>query len=184
MPLYPTVPSNSVSIIPPDTYQAVCFAVIDVGTHVNKAFDNKYQRQVVIGWEIVAPDAKPDEKRKTIFKIYTNSCNPKSTLYKDLVSWRGANFKDDELSKFDLFRVISANCLLQIINVTRNNRTYNNIASIMKLPATAKVALPQNPIIKYSIEENGFNWPQTLPGWIKEHIKKSEEYKAIENELK
>lgn len=112
---------ENVSEQPPiGMHQAVCAMVCDIGTHKGE-FQGRatLRRQVVVIWEI-------DEKktlgqfageRFQVSKFYTLSLDEKANLRKDLQSWRGRPFTDEELKGFDLEKLTGANCFLNIIHV-------------------------------------------------------------------
>ena len=71
-----------------------------------------------------------DGRPFAISKRYTLSTHTKSTLRKDLESWRGRAFTPEEEEAFDVANVCGAYCLL---NVTHNQggdgNTYANVGS-------------------------------------------------------
>ena len=169
-------------LIDPGTHQAVCYGVVDLGTHENTIYQTKSQK-VCVMWEL--PDQRIEYDKdglhhniaRTISKIYTLSINEaKSNLGKDLVSWRGKPFTEEEKQGFDIFSILEANCLLQIIHVQKNGKTYANISAIVKLPKNMQRLKPESAIIQYSMADNGFEIPGTVPEWMQKLIKKSEEF--------
>jgi hypothetical protein len=66
-------------------------------------------------------------------KRYTASLNEKATLRKELESWRGRPFTQEELDAFDLDKLIGANCQLNIQHVTKEGKLYANVVSIVPL---------------------------------------------------
>lgn len=185
MPLYAKQEGSNIEPIPADTYHAICYGVVDLGHQINLMFGNS-QHKICLLFEL--PDLTIDIKdgktvRRTISKIYTMSLNEKSNLYKDLISWRGQEFTDEELDGFDVFVLAGINCLLTIVNTTKGKKTYSNIGSISKLMKSMPKMKPENELIKYSIQDDGLNnVPESLPQWIKDTIKKSEEAGAGEPE--
>jgi len=151
------------------TYQAVCYSVIDFGTQHNDYYD-KDMRQVCITWEMP----------RAISKTYTLSLGEKSHLYRDLVAWRGREFTQNELIGFDILTVIRANCILQIINTTKGDKTYANIAAVAKIMFNMRKLEPENPIAIFSMAD-GLEIPQDIPDWQKDIIRKSREYQAVQN---
>ena len=73
------------------------------------------------------------------------------------------------------------NCLVQIINTEKNNKTFANVTSVSKLMAGMKPLKPESEILIYSMDNGVAEPPENLYGWIKDLIKKSVEYKAVEN---
>jgi len=169
-----------------DTYQAVCYQVIDLGTQRNTVY-NVNQKKVIIGWEI--PELRIDIDRegvkmnlpRAISKTYTNSLSEKANLTADLVNWRGCEFTQEELDNFDLGKVVGKNCLLTVIN--KNNTKGKRIAQVSgvsKLVKGMKVFEPENPILTYDMDRDGIlNIPAGLPDWIKKLIMESLEYKGV-----
>lgn len=169
--------------IDPGTHHAVCYGVVDMGTQQNPLFDSKVQK-VWIAWEL--PDVRIEFDRdgkhynlpRSISKIYTLSIHEKSNLGKDLVSWRGVAFTEEEKQGFDIFNVLEANCLLQIVHQQKNGKTYGQISTIAKLMKNMQKLKPESPVIKYSMDTDGFEIPKTVPEWVEKMIKKSEEYQG------
>jgi hypothetical protein len=107
---------SSMEPIEPGLYKATCYQVLDLGTH--PGFKGKLQHKIMITWEIPelridvpedsdSPHAGKDMPR-VVGKEYTLSLSDRATLYKDLTSWRGKPFTDEELQAFDLFNVLGA----------------------------------------------------------------------------
>jgi len=110
--------------------QAVCAFVHDIGTQVGEYQGQRNVRhQIIITWELA-------EKMTTgepflLSKFYTLSLNEKATLRKDLESWRGKAFSEEEAQGFDVERLIGANCFL---NVTATDNDKRKISAITPLP--------------------------------------------------
>jgi hypothetical protein len=170
--------------IPDGMYQAVTIGVIDLGTQYNERFMNRTHK-VLIMWELpevaitFSKDGIETTAPRVISKKYTLSLGEKANLRKDLQSWRGRSFTDEELRGFDLFTIIGKNCMLQLINESKDGKSYTNISSIMPLYKGMEVLNPVSKTLTYSLAD-GMNIPQDIPDWIKEVIKKSTEYTANE----
>lgn len=178
---------SNIEPIPPDTYHAVCYMVVDIGTHRNEIYDTE-QRKTVIVWEIPSltyeyeKNGEKKEGTRSISKYYTLSLNEKANLYKDLLSWRGVPFTPEELEGFDICKLVGVNCLLGIVNEKSRDgkRLISKIASISKLMKGMAVIKPEHDIITYSIQDDGINTiPEALPKWLQDEIKKSIEYQAV-----
>jgi len=170
--------------IPPDTYQAVCYSVIDFGTQYSEKYD-KNTRKVLIGWEIpelrIQKEDEDTNRPRVISQTYTLSLHEKSRLYNDLISWRGRPFTAEELDAFDLFNVLGANCLIQVVNTEKNGKTYSNVQTVSKLMKNMQAVKPENPILKYSFDDDKFNIPEEIYDWCKDIIKRSVEFQAVKN---
>jgi hypothetical protein len=118
---------------PAGSHCATCCDVVDIGM-VTVSFQGRTQQRhkIVICWQI---DENMDNgKPFLVRRRYTNSLHEKSSLRKDLESWRGRPFNDQELQGFDLENLLSVGCLINVIHETQNGSTYANVASIMRLP--------------------------------------------------
>jgi hypothetical protein len=183
------------SSIPPieaGTHHAVCFGAVDLGTQETMfktpTGETKSTHQILLMWEIPSITYEFTDKAgvktiqtKTITKLYTLSLGEKANLRADLVSWRGIPFTEEELEKFDVFKVLGASCLLQIIHVKKGEKTYGNISSIAKPMKGMPELKPTRQLIRYSMEEDGCLIPATVPDWITTKIKLSAEYQAEMN---
>jgi hypothetical protein len=128
------------------TVQAVCCAVWDLGLQLsnfkNEDGSNKYQHKVIIAWEIAEkinqPDSEYHGKPYMMNKKYTLSLGEKANLRKDLDSWRGKPFTEDELKNgFDLEKLIGVNCFIGIKHEADRNdasKVYANVTAILPLP--------------------------------------------------
>lgn len=179
MPLYAKQEESNFELIQADTYHAVCYGIVDLGHHVNPIFGTN-QHKICLLFEIPELEIELKDGNKvvrTISKIYTNSLSEKSNLYKDLTSWRSRAFTEEELKGFDVFTLAGINCLLTIVHSSKNGKTYANIGAISKLMKNMEKLTARNDLVTYSISESGIdNAPKSLPSWIEDMIKKSEEY--------
>jgi hypothetical protein len=171
--------------IPEGLHEAVCYRFFDLGTQFNETF-GKSARKVLLMWEIpgerieIERDGQTLDLPRAISKQYTLSLHKKSNLRHDLESWRGRRFTADELQGFDLCNILGASCQLQVMNETKNDRTYANIANI--LPNKAKL-IPENKSDYFSFEEHD-KLPENTPEWIATIIAKSDEWKAMKGDPK
>lgn len=155
-------------------YTAISSMLIDLGVQRNERFD-KDQRKFILIWNVIGETVKIGdlELPRTINKEYGFSLNEKSNLRKDLESWRGQAFTEEELRGFYLSNILNKGCQLQIINKESNGKQYNNIAGIMALAKGMQVEQLEETIV-FDIEEpESWNNYHKVPGWIKEKIKKA-----------
>jgi len=171
---------SSIEPVENGNHHGVCVAVIDLGTQYSELF-NKSQPKVMLTWELVDfpmvdENGKPNGFR-LISKEYTSSLHEKANLYGDLVSWRGVDFTAEELAGFNIKKVLGANCLVNVVRVTKNSKTYANVTAVAKLPKamTPKVATYQ---MLYDMDEDVMPIPEGIADWIKDKIKASQEYIA------
>ena len=121
-------------------YTAISSAIIDLGNQTSEKFQ-KTQRKFMMLWNIVGEvvEVNGEILPRTMSKEYSFSLNEKSTLRKDLQAWRGKVFTEEELKGFNLLNILNKACQLQIILEEKNNRQYNNIASIMALQKGSQI---------------------------------------------
>lgn len=94
----------------------------------------KMTHKINIVWQI--DETRDDGKPFTVRKRYTLSLHEKAALRKDLESWRGRAFTEQELQGFDLENLLKVPALLNIIHNQKDGSTFANVASIMRLPKT------------------------------------------------
>ncbi len=110
MPLIAKLNSGEYEPTPPGLQHAVCAFVEDCGY---EEFKGKMHHKVVVLWEL--KEVMKDGRPFMISKTYTLSLSEKSNLRKDLESWRGRAFTEEELKGFDLEKLKGANCTLNIL---------------------------------------------------------------------
>lgn len=165
------------------TYFAVCYGLIDVGDVYSENFD-KCTPKFSILWELIgAEPLHMDGKdvNRTVSKSYTKSLNPKSNLRKDLRAWRGREFTEEELKRFDMVNILGASCQIQIVNATNNGKTYSNIAAIMNLPKGMPKPIPTLEQVYWDFEDHEIGddaWDK-IPPWLQNIIKGNETYRFI-----
>ena len=134
MPTYVSRPKGDFDPAPAGAHQAVCCDVVDLG-RVTTSWQGKERvvEMVQLRWQINEVNPKND-KRYLAVRRYTKSLGEKASLYKDLVSWRGRAFTENELQQFDLDTIIGVNCLVNIVHKEKDGTVYGNVNSVMPLP--------------------------------------------------
>lgn len=138
--------------VPSGAFIGRCYSLIDLGTqHSEGQYGPKDQHKIQIGWELFGEDddgqpltVEYDGKTMpmTIKKSYTVSLHEKSGLRRDLASWRGRDFTDDEAKAFDISKLMGAYCMVNVTTSENNGKTYSNVAGLTKLPTALKDAKP------------------------------------------
>jgi hypothetical protein len=176
-------------LIPADNYIARCYKMVQIGTVVeNFQGQPKTMQKVRIGWELPTEMKVFKEENGpqplVIEKEYTLSMAEKSNLRAMLTSWRGQAFTEDEAKAFDITKLIGAPCMLNVIHKpskSDQSKVYEEISSITKLPKGTKCPDAINPAFILSYDE----WDETkfdsLPDFIKDKMRTSEEYKIMRN---
>lgn len=169
---------SSIAPLEAGTYPAICYGLVDIGWQYNEAY-KKSSPKLIIMWEIPGETITIDgeEKSRVISQTYTVSLNEKATLRKDLTSWRGKDFTDEELKAFDIRSILNVPCLLNIIHKESNGRTYANISGIMKLPKGVKVPRGTMEPVVFDLDTSDLDEIKELPEWIQKKIQESDTYK-------
>lgn len=167
--------------IPEDLHLAVCYGIWDLGTQFSERWE-KSVHKVVIVWELPGcrgefeRDGKKVNLPRAINKRYRLSLHKKADLRRDLESWRGKGFTDEELKGFELKKLLGVPCQLTVKHNKDGDKVYANVTAIVKAPAGTKLN-PENPLVFFSFEDGG-EVPVGTPSWIMDLIRHAEEYKG------
>jgi hypothetical protein len=113
-------------------------------------------------------DGKTVEGPITIGTYHTASMNKKALMRAMLENWRGAKFTDEQASDFDIRNVLGKACLINVVEDTKDGKTYSNIANVMPLPKGTPVHQAENPLLYYGADdESQFT---KLPEWLQKKI--------------
>lgn len=127
MAIYATNKKKDFQPAPEGLQRCVCCDVVDLGV-IETKFGRK--RMVYIAWQ--SEELRDDGKPFLIMKRYTPSLHKKANLRRDLESWRGKPFTEEEASELDLESLLSKNCQLNIVHNTGDDGTiYANVSAIV-----------------------------------------------------
>lgn len=134
---------------PEGTYIGRCIKVIDLGTQTtNGSRGTKSQKKVMVQWELLDDEVKMQDGRPfSVSQWYTASLFEAAQLRKDLESWRGKKFTDEELEGFDLNNILGTYCLIQVIH--SKDGQYANVQTIMKYKGDKPEGV--NPLVSFDI---------------------------------
>jgi hypothetical protein len=186
MPIIAENNGSNYKIVEAGTYPARCYRMIEVGT-VEETFEGKTKtlKKVNLTWELptelsVFHDDKGEEPF-VVSKMFTLSMNEKSTLRKMLEGWRGKAFNEDEAKRFDITVLLGKECLLSIIHKPSKDgsKTYAEISSISKIPKGMTCPPQINPSTVLSFDTWDQGLFESLPEFLQDKIKSSEEYRAM-----
>jgi hypothetical protein len=175
--------------VPAGTHHAVCYGIIAVGTQPSEKFTPR--QKIIVCFEIPAEriTIKDQDLPRGISKRYTLSLNEKSSLRKDLQSWRGKPFTQEELNGFDVSKVIGSNCLISVLHSDRAGAVYADISGISALPRQMASVRPENTPLYFNLLESidlakktgntDVNWPSELPAWVQKICSQADEYLAF-----
>ena len=166
---------------PAGTHIARCFRLTDIGTHhsENQGKPN-VRNQVIVEWELPNElmDVGEEKKPATVSKFYTNSLSEKANLRKDLEAWRGRQFTEDELQKFDLMAILGKPCMVTVIHETKDGKTRAKVTGVTAMPKGLACPPQVNPSSSFWLDDawddNKF---ASLPEGFQKLITQSDEYK-------
>ena len=165
---------------------AVCYAVVDLGTHeYTYQGDVKRKRQVRISWEV--PDG-PRSKFKTetgknidapcaVHKKFTLSLHEKSQLRPFLEGWRGKKFTEQELEGFDLKNILGKTCMVNIQHDEYQGNVYAQVQSVAPIMKGMPAPQPENELTYFCIDDHN-EIPDIVGTHYREVIQSSEEWRA------
>lgn len=170
----------------PANHVAICCGIVHLGT-VDHTYEGKVTRKkmVRISFELVNTNHVFDEAKGNepfiVTKEFPFSMNKKAGLRKMLEAWRGASMTDDEAKAFNIVKLITAPCLVNvIIKTSGKGNKYVDIATVSQVPQGTNVP----PLRKGTFLFN-FNPPfksdvfNSLPEYVQKVIKTSDEYLAL-----
>lgn len=176
--------------VPAGVHMGRCYSLIDLGTQRTEGqFGTKDQHKIQIGWELFGEDddGKPltievdgVEMPMTIKKSYTVSLHEKAGLRKDLASWRGRDFTEEEAKAFDVSKLLGATCMVNVTTSDNNGKTYSNVAGLTRLPAAMKGSMPDavhKPLV-FDLDHPDMAIFAAFHEKLQEAIKRSPEWKA------
>lgn len=134
----------------PGTHQAVCCAVWDLGMQ-KSSFNGKerIQHKIIIAWEldqlIDSPESEYHGKPYMLSKKYTLSLGDLASLRKDLESWRGKPFSQEQIDNgFDVEGLYGINCLIGVTHAPdkTSGKVYANVSALLPPTKDAKKLEP------------------------------------------
>ena len=187
----PQKPQIQKDLPPEGTQLAICYQVVDLGTHKKnyKDYPAKDVRLLKLGWELPkcrhqfeSPDGKKIDKPFAMWEDYNFTTYNKGDLAKKIIiPWIG-RCPDD----FDFETLIRRGCYLNIsYNVGTNKLTYANVNTAMALPPDTEVPPMFNDPQFYSITGHGREFPAWLleekMSFLKEKIESCQEFAQIDH---
>lgn len=171
--------------VPAGTHLAVCYRVIDLGTHKSTfSGEEKFAHKILLSWEL--PQERADDgKPLVISKRYTWSMHEKATLRKHLEAWRGAAFQQSDFGPtgFDIKNILGKACILTVVeNAKADGKVFANVDGVGKLMKGMEMPKGENPTTYLWIAPE--RWSEgtfsSLSDNLRELIKASPEYAAMQ----
>lgn len=166
--------SSGRELAPEGTHNAVCVAVVDLGTQPSEQWGDK--RKVQLAFELVDEKTSKGEAM-VVYRQYTFSPSPKGNLIKDLRAWQG---KDAVKEDFDMDELLGKPASVTVEHNDTERGIFANISNIGSLPKGVKVKKPTEPLrslyLDDSFDQDAFD---ELPDFLKEKIMVTKEYAEI-----
>jgi len=157
-------------LAPAGNHVARCYSVVDMGLQERSFQGVTNHKQIVrISWEL-CNEPMADGRPFSVSASYTLSLSEKSNLRRDLQSWRGRAFTEEELRGFDLFTILGVPAMVNVVHETKGDRTYANVAGITPLPKGMVAPELQNEILRFSLDDNDELAFNRLPEWLQKKI--------------
>ena len=176
-----SAPVKEFKIAPTGSHLARLYRIIDLGTQKSEYMGKvNMLRKVKFFWELHGDDLKTDDGKPLIqTRNYTLSLGEKASLRKDLESWRGKSFTDDELRGFDLTNLLDKWCMITVQHRESNGKTYADAVAVTPVPAVvAKTGLPDgvNPTLLFDMQKFDQAVFDGLSDGLKNQIMQSAEF--------
>lgn len=164
------------------SYPARCISIIDLWTQIIEwQGEAKELRKVRFTWEFPSElEIFSEEKWEQPFilsKEFTLSLHEKWKLRPFLEGWRGKKFTQEELEWFELEDILWAVCLLSVVHLEYNGKTYANIENASLLPKGLTCWKPINPQTIFNMCEFNQEIFDSFSQFIRFKIMDSTEYK-------
>jgi len=186
MSITATDKGGNFELVPAGNHVARCYSMIHIGTIPETYMgEQKQMNKVRISWELPTEkrifDKDRGEQPFSVSKEYTLSMGEKANLRKDLQSWRGRPFSEEEAKAFDVTKLLGIPCMLNVIHgkSKSSGREYAVIASISGLPRGTTCPQQINPSYEFSLEKFDNEKFKALPEWLMKKIASSKEYKEL-----
>lgn len=174
---------NNFELTPAGNHIARCYSMIEIGT-VKEEFKGEVKNlhKVRVTWELPLEqrvfNPEKGEQPFSISKEYTLSMHEKAVLRKDLSSWRGKPFTEDEAKAFDVTKLLGVPCMLNVVHIvsSKSGNTYANVAAITPMPkgTTCPPQINDNFEFNYAdFEDTKFN---ALPEYLRKKMEVTPEY--------
>lgn len=167
-------------------YVARCVKMIHYGTITEDYLGTtKTANKVQLTWELPTElkvfKEENGEQPYVLSKDFTLSMHEKASLRKWLEAWRGKNFTNAESEAFDITNLVGKACMLNVIHTTKGDKTYANISGVSSMPKGLTCPPQINDSVVFSVEAFDQKLFDSFPDYIKDKIKGSVEYKAMQH---
>lgn len=173
---------GEITLAPQGNHIARCYSMVHLGT-----IETEYMGEVKMVNKVRLTFELPNEKHIfkeekgaepfVVTKEYTLSMAEKATLKKDLESWRGKAFTEQEAEEFDVTKLLGVPAMVNVIHkVSKKGNSYVLVSGITPLPKGFDAPDQINSTFEFNYDDK-FENLETLPEWLREKIQSSNEYK-------
>jgi hypothetical protein len=170
-------------------YVGRCVQMIQVGT-ISEVIEGKEKKmhKVRLGFEFPTElkvfKEENGEQPFMLSKDYTLSFHEKATLRNHLETWRGKKFTEEEASSFDITKLISVPCMVNVVHKISkgNGKTYAEIGSISPLMKGMICPPQKNESLILSYDDFNYDLFNSLPEFLRKKIESSEEYAEMQTQ--
>jgi hypothetical protein len=172
-------------IVPSGNHIARCYSMIELGTVTSEYMgEEKSLKKVRVSWELPFKkkvfDSDKGEQPFSVHKEYTLSMYEKANLRKDLESWRGQGFTEEQAKSFDISKLIGKPCMLNVIHRdSKKGNKYAVISSITPIPDGMNCPDQINATFELSYSEWSDAKFQSLPEWIRKEMEGTPEFQSV-----
>lgn len=184
MPFEIPEPVSNFKLPPAGTHVAILLSIVDLGTQESSyKGEPKHLRKLRFTWELPYEKDQfgedPELRPFVVSKDYTLSMGDKAAMRKDLESWRGKPFTDEEAKSFDEKKVLGKPCQVTILHKTNDKgKTFANVTGVVNISKGTTVPEPHGAVFSYDTKEGKSPTYQSLPEWLQEKIAKSPEFQV------
>ena len=170
---------------PAGNHVAICYAVLDLGTQHSDAFTWEGSNipaadrpQILIMWELPNElvEIEGEMQPAVTSHFYNMFFNDKARLRKDLESWRGRQFSQEELQGFDISKLLGVPCML---NIVHNDKGKAKITGVASMPKGLEVSKPTNDLLMFTLDNYDQAVFDSISEGIQNIIKRSPEWQAL-----
>jgi hypothetical protein len=99
-------------------------------------------------------------------------------MRKQIESWRGAKFTDEQAELFDVKKLVGQSCMLQVVHTPDGK--YANVNNIMAPPKGTPKVKPENPAVYYGPDDDA-HFDQ-LPKFLQKKVEEQLSVDALKKE--
>ena len=173
--------SQTRQIAPEGAYPARCYQIIDKGTTFDEKWGNK-KRKVQFLFELPTETAVFSEDKGEqpfyVKGVFNLTMGEKASLRKFIESWIGKKLTDAQAGDFEITKLLGHPGMINIGHTGKEDRVYANIMSISPLPKGLACPPAINELLAYDTTEHDEAVFNKLPDFLKDDIRKSDEWIA------